>query len=54
MLTCQECGYQTTPFEWECNKNLCEHLYLDALARKQKRLRPRLLVNSRVIVPVAA
>lgn len=54
MLTCQECGHEVTKFEWKFNQNLCEHLMLDILARKQNRLRARLLVKTNVQLGVAA
>jgi len=41
MLLCQECGHAYTKKDFEALRNLCEHLYLDALASTQKTTPPK-------------
>ena len=35
MVKCQTCGYECTLIDFVTLSNVCEHLYLDSLAKKQ-------------------
>jgi hypothetical protein len=41
MMRCQTCCHEYTPFDFLTLRNLCEHVYLDSLAQKQKPASPR-------------
>ena len=41
MMRCETCGQEYTAFDFVSLRNLCEHLYLDSLAKKVSPPLPR-------------
>jgi hypothetical protein len=39
MMRCENCSHECTVVDFAAFRNLCEHLYLDALAKKSNSLR---------------
>jgi hypothetical protein len=49
MMRCENCSHECTVVDFRTLRNLCEHLYLDALAKKPNTLRTSndIPINSR-------
>jgi len=49
MMRCENCSHECTLVDFAAFRNLCEHLYLDALAKKPNPLRTSndIPINSR-------